>query len=98
MTELKGNGQFKYVNDKSTRDLLINAFTAITLVEGWEFMKEDINSYMFSDHSKMIEIREQMWNLPNGNLHSGASFGCIMREMQLLAKFGEIEHKKKYFN
>jgi hypothetical protein len=44
----------------------------------------------------MKEITEKMWSLPNGDLHSGSSFGCIMREMQLLAHHGEDTHKKIY--
>ena len=39
-----------------------------------------------------------MNNLPNGGLHSGASFGCVMREMQLLAIEGEDAHKQIYIN
>ena len=51
---------------------------------------------MFSNDPKMIEIREQMYKLSNGGLHSGASFGGVMREMQLLAQQGEEAHKKNY--
>ena len=97
-TIIKGNGKFEYVTNKSFRDLLINAFDAISLAEAWEFMKQDIYSYQFSTNIKMVEIREKMWSLPNGNLHSGASFGGIMREMQLLATDGEEAHKKIYLS
>ena len=88
--------KFDYVTDKSTRDLLVNAYEGITIAEGWEFIKLDIDSFMISSHPKIKEIIEQMYNLPNGGLHSGASFGCVMREMQLLAQYGEEQHKKLY--
>ena len=87
---------FEYVKDRSTRELLINAYDGITIAEGWEFMKLDIDSFMISSHPKMTEIREQMYKLPNGGLHSGSSFGCVMREMQFLALYGEEQHKKMY--
>ena len=91
-------GEFEYVKNESTRIMLINAYLGITLAEGRTFMKGDIDSFIFSQDPKMIEISEKMWSLPNGGLHSGASFGCIMREMQLLAIEGEEAHKKIYSN
>ena len=92
-------GEFEYVKDESIRIMLVNAYLGITLVaEGWDFMKSDIDSFMMSQDPKMNEIREQMYKLPNGDLHSGSSFGCVMREMQLLAQQGEDAHKKIYIN
>lgn len=88
--------KFEYVKDNSTRDLLINAFDAISLTENWEFMKQDIDSFISATNPKIREITTMMNSLPNGGLHSGASFGCIMREMQFLAKEGEAEHMKIY--
>ena len=81
-------GEFEYVKNESIRIMLVNAYLGITLAEGWDFMKGDIDSFMISQDPKMKEISEKMWSLPNGGLHSGSSFGCIMREMQLLALYG----------
>jgi hypothetical protein len=89
-------GEFEYVKNESIRIMLVNAYLGITLAEGWDFMKGDIDSFMISQDPKMTEISKQMNNLPNGDLHSGSSFGCIMREMQLLAQYGEDVHKKIY--
>ena len=89
-------GEFEYVKDESIRIMLVNAYLGITLAEGWTFMSQDIESFMISQDPKMKEISEKMWSLPNGGLHSGSSFGCIMREMQLLALYGEDVHKKIY--
>jgi hypothetical protein len=96
MTQPIVTGEFEYVKDESARLLLVNAYLGITLAEGWTFIKQPIQSFMFSNDPKMIEIREKMWNLPNGDLHSGASFSGVMREMQLLAQQGEDVHKKLY--
>ena len=89
-------GDFEYVKDDSTRTLLVNAYLGITLAEGWTFMRGDIDSFMISQHPKMAEITKKMYHLPNGGLHSGSSFGCIMREIQLLAQYGEDVHKQIY--
>jgi len=89
-------GEFEYVKDESTRLLLVNAYLGITLAEGWTFIKQPIQSFMFSNDPKMDEIKEKMFQLPNGDLHSGASFGGVMREMQLLAIKGEEAHKQIY--
>ena len=91
-------GEFEYVKNESIRIMLVNAYLGITLAEGWDFMKSDIDSFMISQDPKMAEISKQMNQLPNGGLHSGASFGCIMREMQLLARKGEEGHKEIYSN
>jgi hypothetical protein len=91
-------GEFEYVKNESTRLMLVNAYLGITMAEGWTFMKDDIDSFMISQHPKMKEITEKMFHLPNGGLHSGSSFGCIMREMQLLAQQGEEVHKKIYIS
>jgi hypothetical protein len=55
-------GEFEYVKDESTRILLINAYLGITLAEGWTFVKQPIQSFMFSNDPKMNEIREK--NVP----------------------------------
>jgi hypothetical protein len=89
-------GEFEYVKDESIRIMLVNAYLGITLAEGWTFMKQDIDSFIMSKDPKMKEITEKMWSLPNGDMHSGASFGCVMREMQLLAQHGEDKHKQIY--
>ena len=91
-------GEFEYVKDESNRIMLVNAYLGITLAEGWTFMCQDIDSFMMSNDPKLNEISEQMYKLPNGGFHSGASFGGIMREMQLLAREGEEAHKKIYSN
>ena len=89
-------GEFEYVKNESIRIMLVNAYLGITLAEGWAFIKQPTQSFMFSNDPKMIEIREKMYQLPNGGLHSGASFGGVMREMQLLAQQGDDAHKKLY--
>ena len=91
-------GEFKYVKNMNDRKLYINAYQAITLTEMWEFMKQDPgnNGYMFCSHSNIQIISAKMNELFGGyinNPHSGCSFSCTMRNMQYIAKFGELKFK-----
>jgi hypothetical protein len=84
-------GKFDYIKDNWTRDMLINAWQAISITETWDFVKQDIDSFMFSDNPRVNIIYNKMEELGYGG-HSGASFGFTMRTMQFIAKYGE----KKY--
>jgi nanoRNase/pAp phosphatase (c-di-AMP/oligoRNAs hydrolase) len=81
-------GQFEYVKDNWTRDMLINAWQAINITETWDFVKQDIDSFMFSNDPRVSIIYNKMEELGYGG-HSGASFGCTMRAMQYIATHGE---------
>jgi nanoRNase/pAp phosphatase (c-di-AMP/oligoRNAs hydrolase) len=85
-------GEFAYVKDQWTREMLLNAWQAITITELWDFVKEDIDSFMFSHDPRVTRIYNKMEELGYGG-HSGASFGCTMRNMQYLAEHGEEKFK-----
>lgn len=87
-------GEFAYVKDQWTREMLLNAWQAITITELWDFVKEDIDSFMFSHDPRVTRIYNKMEELGYGG-HSGASFGFTMRTMQFIAKHGEEEYKKE---
>jgi len=91
-------GEFKYVKNINDRKLYINAYQAITKTEMWGFMKQEPgdNGYMFCSHPNMQKITTKMNELFGGyikNPHSGCSFACTMRNMQYIAKFGELKFK-----
>jgi hypothetical protein len=87
-------GKFHYVNEWD-KEMFTNAWQAITLTENWEFMKTDIESFMWSDDPRVDIINAKMVEL-GYNGHSGASFGYTMRRMQYLAKNGEEKFKAEY--
>jgi hypothetical protein len=87
-------GKFDYVNEWD-KEIFTNAWQAITLTENWEFMKTDIESFMWSDDPRVDIISAKMVEL-GYNGHSGASFGYTMRRMQYLAKNGEEKFKEEY--
>jgi hypothetical protein len=92
-----GNGNFEYISDRNEKEMLTNAFKAITETNLWDFMAKDIYSYMFSSEKEVTKIGNKMIDLGYG-LHSGASFGWTMRAMQYLAQHGENEFKLKYYD
>jgi len=87
-------GKFEYVNDWD-REMFVNAWQAITLTENWEFMKTDIESFMWSDDIRVDIISAKMVEL-GYNGHSGSSFGYTMRRMQYIAINGEEKFKAEY--
>lgn len=94
-----GDGKFKYVESKFIRNMLQNAFAAIQISEGWDFVKSDPGEggFMFSMHPMITKIAINMDKCTLDNPgHTGASFACVMREMQYLARYGVEAHMNKY--
>jgi len=90
-----GDGKMEYIEDKNEKLMATNAWQAITQTKCWNFVSEDIDSFMFSDDNRISIITEKMEELGYHD-HSGCSFGCTMRNMQYLVKNGEEEFKKIY--
>lgn len=89
---------FLKIKDEHTRFLLENAYQAITVVEGWEFMKtfnDNQYGFMFSDSPMTGKIMNKMEELGYSG-HSGGSFGWTMRNMEFLAKHGKDEFLSKF--
>jgi len=81
-----GNGQFEFITN-GDRIMFVTAHAAISQLEFWDFMKRDIESYMFSSDPKVGKIYEKIEELGYTG-HSGSSFGCTMRAMQFIAQNG----------
>lgn len=86
-------GQFEYVKDRHSREMLVNAWQAITLTENWDFVRQPIDSFMFSNDPRVNIIGQKMGELGYDG-HSGASFGWTMRTMQYIANHGEKKYKE----
>ena len=88
-------GNFDYI-PWYDRDVYANAWQAITVTETWEFVKNyDVGSFMLSTDQRVHMIASKMVELGYDG-HSGSSFGCIMRVMQYIAKYGEQQFMSKY--
>lgn len=88
-------GKFLYINSEHTRDMLQNAWTAITQLELWNYMKLDTESYMFSCDPEIKLISKKMVDLGYDG-HSGCSFGWTLRQMQYIARNGEEDYMNEY--
>jgi hypothetical protein len=87
---------FMKIKDESNRFMLENAYKAITLAEGWDFMKNfSEESFMFSSSPMTGKIMNKMEELGYTG-HSGTSFGWTMRSMEFLAKHGKDEFLARF--
>jgi hypothetical protein len=89
-------GKFEYVKDNNFREMLVTAWQAINITEGWYFMAQPIESFMWSDDEQLKKINNKLYELYDG--HSGFTYGYTMREMQSIARYGEVEYKKNNKN
>ena len=87
---------FYYVDDNS-RIMFENAYQAISSTEMWDYMKKDMESFIFSSDKEIKIISKKMEDLGYDG-HSGSSFGITMRNMQFIALNGLEEHKKIWLN
>lgn len=90
-----GDGKFHYISNDSTRLMCENAWQAISETNLWNFVAEDITSFMWSNDPRIDIIAEKMNELGYSG-HSGCSFGYTMRNMQYLAQNGEQTFKEKF--
>jgi hypothetical protein len=90
-------GKFDYIKPESSnyKAMLVNAYQAITQTETWNFVKQDCESFMFSEDPRIWVISNKMAQLGYDG-HSGCSFGCTMRDMQYIAKYGEEKFMEVY--
>ncbi len=89
MSYILENSDFALIHDEHSREMLENAYNAIILAEGWDYLKNfNEESFMFSSNPMVKSISDNMITL-GYNGHSGASFGWTMRTMEYLAKHGK---------
>jgi hypothetical protein len=89
------DNQFLFIIENE-RIMYKTAYDAITQLELWHYMKNfDEESFMFSNSPKVMCIYNKIEEL-GYNGHSGASFGCIMRSMQYIAKYGLDNFSQEY--
>jgi hypothetical protein len=86
-------GKFDYITNSWEREMLVNAWQAITLTENWDFVKKPRESFMMDNDKRIWDITAKMEQLGYYG-HSGCSFGLTMRAMQYIARNGEEKFKK----
>jgi len=85
-----GNGQFEFIRDSGDRALYKNMHGAISQTELWDWMRSysPIEGFMNSDAPEVSRINAKMREDPISFNHSGASYACMMRNMEFIAKNG----------
>ncbi len=72
--------------DNWEASLLQDAYDAITTAEEWDYFRIfSEKSFMSSQSANLKKVQAHMKTLDQ---HSGASYGCIMRSMEAIAKNG----------
>jgi hypothetical protein len=90
-----GDGKFEYISNHNDREMLVNAWQSISQTNLWDFVREPIESFMWSNDPRIEVISEKMEEL-GYHEHSGSSFGITMRNMQYLAQNGENKFKQLF--
>jgi hypothetical protein len=93
-------GDFRFMEDIHAGKMIQDALLAVELVPGgMEEMKKDPGSrgFMFSTVSETRQrIDEELSKTETGGLHSGASYGWTMRQVQAIARLGWDEYVSQY--
>lgn len=63
------------------------------MTENWNFVKQPIESFSWSNDPRINIISNKMVEL-GYNEHSGSSFGYTMRAMQYISQNGEEKYKE----
>lgn len=105
LNECADNGGFEFADDWS-RPYFKSAHKAISRCELWNWLQkyepEGGRGFMFARNVPELDrLSEEMHKDPVNDGHSGASYGCTMRNMEFIAKHGyqafkaEITNSKK---
>ena len=86
-------GEFLYITNDFTREMMKNGWDAVTTLDLWSYMKKDTDSYMFSTDAEVFLLYKKMEDM--GISHSSSTFGMTMRNLQYIAQNGEEEFMKK---
>ena len=91
---------FNFVKDLQTRAFLVSAFNAVSECELWPWFKcfDSSNSFMFSTGPEMTKFQTVLFKDPINNYHSGTSYGCVLREIEYIAKNGYEKYKTEHEN
>lgn len=98
MSHILSHTDFNTIKDSHSRQMLENAYQAITVCEAWDFMKtfnDNQCGFIFSDDPMTGKIMSKMEELGYSG-HSGSSFGWTMRYMEFLAKHGRDAFLAKF--
>ena len=101
--EIPPRGNFSFINDIWSKEMLQSAFDAVESVQGgWEALLPEPSGgggFMFSprpEGSVLRQIDSAISERYSG--HSGSSYGCTMRNMQGIGRLGWDDYVRFYLN
>ena len=81
-------GDFSFMSNKEWAKTCADGYKAVSKTELWDWLAcyepQPNSGFMFSSHSNLLIIS----NALEYDNHSGASWGCMMRTLQYIAKHG----------
>lgn len=92
-TQSHSPGNFDYIGERSSREMIHTAYHAVNTLELWQYMKRDTDSYMISNDREFHLIMNKIEKL-GFHGHSGCSYAWALRQIQFIAQHGEIAFKK----
>ena len=83
-------GDFSFIEDAESRNMLDSMYKAVTVTENWENLKVDPGEggFMFSSDPRTSQTVGEITKADAYKGHSGSSFGWTIRNMQKIAKSG----------
>lgn len=90
-------GLFDFEQSATMRTCLQDAYDAVTELKLWDYLRDNQFDSFSYYHGPNIELHETLLKLADkNNLHSGASYGITMRNMESIAKKGFDRWKTNY--
>lgn len=92
---------FDYLSG-TNRTFVKDAYDVISRKELWHSFRKELLTrgveerigFMFTNNPVYIKVEDAVASTKIGGLHSGASIGFVMREMEFIALHGEPEYKR----
>lgn len=91
-----GTGTFFYVDSLSEREQLRDVWHAITYTQTWDYISDKYHD--LSMHDQQMKDIYYILDHSGSTNHSAASFAWCMKNMRILALYGEHSFQQSYKN
>jgi len=96
---MESTDKFDFVSNKMERIILKDAYEAVEDMNLWNYLKENtFESFTYYNGPNKQLHEDLLEKADKSNIHSGASYGITMRNMESIAKQGFDVWKKEYLN
>ena len=92
-----GDGKFDFIKEEQFRLCLEDAYNAVDEMNLWDYLQDNLfNSFAYYNGPYQELHHELLKKADKNNLHSGASYGITMRNMEQIAKNGFEQWQRDY--